>query len=175
MLEKASRSGADTALVFSLTGLAFSVPAALLPFVAAGNLGDERLSLLFTGVASLWNGGMRSLAVLVCLCGWLLPFALLASMAVLRAPARLGWQNAGFQPVLRAAHVLERWAIPEVQVLAVLVALMKLGNVVSVTIGPGFWCYCAMGLSLLIARHSFDFESESPPSKAGGTAAASPP
>jgi paraquat-inducible protein A len=118
---------------------------------------------------------MRSLAVLVCLCGWLLPFALLASMAVLRAPARLGWQNAGFQPVLRAAHVLERWAIPEVQVLAVLVALMKLGNVVSVTIGPGFWCYCAMGLSLLIARHSFDFESESPPSKAGGTAAASPP
>jgi paraquat-inducible protein A len=134
----------------------------MLPFVSAGNMGDERISLLFTGVRSLWNGGMRSLAVLVFLCGWLLPVALLAALAILRAPARLGWQNVDTHPLSLAVRVLGRWAIPEVQVLAVLVALMKLGDLVDITIGPGFWFYCAMATSLLIAQHSFDFDSNAP-------------
>lgn len=49
--------------------------------------------------------------------------------------------------------------MPEVQVLAVIVALLKLGNLVTVTIGAGFWCYGAMSLALLLAWHSFEFQS----------------
>ncbi|MGD1030798.1 MAG: paraquat-inducible protein A [Opitutaceae bacterium] len=174
VLEKGARLGPDTALAFSVTGLILSVPAVLLPFVSARTLGDERMSLLFTGVGSLWGGGMRALAVLVILCGWLLPLTLLAAFAILRAPPRLGWQNADFHLLFRAARVLERWAIPEVQVLAVLVALMKLGDALDITIGPGFWCYCGMALSLLIARHSFDFDSTAPPYHAGKRDSAAP-
>lgn len=160
VLAQGTRLGPDTALVFSITGLIFALPAALLPFVSAGKLGDERISLLFTGVGSLWNGGMRSMAILVFLCGGLLPLSLLAILTVLHAPShRPGRQKANFHLLFRAARILEHWAIPEVQVLAVLVALAKLGSLVDVTIGPGFWCYCAMALSLLIALHSFDFDS----------------
>jgi paraquat-inducible protein A len=175
VLAHGSRLGSDTALVFSLTGLAFALPAALLPFMSAGKLGDERTSLLFTGVGSLWDGGMRVLAVLVFLCGGLLPLALLATLAVLHAPSRLGWQKTDFPLLFRAARVLEHWAIPEVQVLAVLVALMKLGSFVTVTIGPGFWCYCAMALSLLIAQDSFEFDSIALLPSTGGSDAAAPP
>jgi paraquat-inducible protein A len=175
VLAKGSRLGADAALVFSITGLILALPAALLTFVSAGKLGAERLSLLFTGVGSLWDGGMRALAVLVLLCGGLIPLALLATLAAVHAPARLGWPKARFEPLFRAAKVLEHWALPEVQVLAVLVALMKLGSVVDVTIGPGFWCYCAMALSLLIAQHSFDFDSAAPRAGAGGSDANASP
>jgi paraquat-inducible protein A len=174
VLAKGTRLGPDAAFVFSITGLMLALPAALLPFVSAGKLGDERISHLFTGVHSLWDGGMRTLAVLVFLCGGLLPLALLAILAILGAPARLGWPRADLLFLFRAARVLGHWAIPEVQVLAVLVALMKLGSVVDVTIGPGFWCYCAMALSLLIAQHSFDFDSTAPFSSARGPAAAVP-
>jgi paraquat-inducible protein A len=131
----------------------------MLPLVSAGKLGDERISLLFTGVWSLWNNGMYSLAILVFLCGGLLPFTLLATLTVLHASSRLGWQKTDFPHLFRVARILQHWAIPEVQVLAVLVALMKLGSIVEVTIGPGFWCYCAMAFSLLIAQHNFDFGS----------------
>jgi paraquat-inducible protein A len=160
VLAQGARLGPDTALVFSVTGLLFAVPAALLPFVSAGKLGDERISLLFTGVRSLWDGGMCPLAILVFLCGGLLPFALLATLAILHTSSRLRWHHDDLRFLFRAARVLQHWAIPEVQVLAILVALMKLGSVVEVTIGPGFWCYCAMALSLLIAQHSFNFDSE---------------
>lgn len=159
LLAVGPRFGPDSTFVFSVTGLILSVPASLLPFVGAGKLGDERMSRLFTGVGALWDNGMRGVAVLVLLCGGLLPFALLATLAVLHLPERLGWRPGATGPLLRAARSMEHWSIPEVQVLAVLVALMKLGSIVEVRIGPAFWFYCAMAISLILAQQSFEFES----------------
>ena len=175
VLAQGPRLGPEVALVFALTGLAFAVPAAMLPFIRAGKLGDERISLLFTGVGALWAGGMRAMAALVLLCGGLLPLALLATLAALHMPARLGCGRFDWTPACRAAHFLGRWAIPEVQVLAVLVALAKLGSVVDVSIGPGFWCYCAMALSLLIAQNSFDFDPTTQPRAGIGAKRATAP
>lgn len=174
-MAKGARFGPDAALVYSLTGLIFAVPAALLPFVGAGKLGNERTGFLFTGVGALWDGGMPMVAALVLLCGGILPVSLLLILACLHAPGRLGWQPSGMGELLRAARVLEHWAIPEVQVLAVLVALMKLGSVVEVTVGPAFWCYCAMALSLILAQQSFTFESPAPPRPAAGAASPQSP
>jgi paraquat-inducible protein A len=155
------RTGPDTALVFSLTGLTLALPALLQPFVSAGIASNERVSILFTGTGSLWDRGMQPLAVLVLMCGWLLPCALLIILAVLHAPSCLGWKRIDYHLLERIFSILGHWAIPEVQVLAVLVALMKLSGVIAVTIGPGFWFYCAMALSLLIAQHSSEYRAPS--------------
>jgi|CZKI01.1.fsa_nt_gi paraquat-inducible protein A len=152
------RFGPEAALVFSITGLILALPAALLPFVIAGKLGDERVCRLFTGVGALWDNGMRTLAVLVFLCGALLPVALLGAMAVLHVPACLKWHTVNIPSLPRIVHILEHWAFPEVQVLAVLIALIKLGGLVDLTVGPGFWCYCAMAVSLVLAQRSFNSE-----------------
>jgi len=175
VLAQGLRLGPDASLVFSVTGLVFAIPAVFLPFVTAGKLGNERISLLFTGVGSLWHGGMGPLAVLVLLCGGLLPVMLLAALGILHVSARLGWRTPEVHLLSRTARGIGHWAIPEVQVLAVLVALMKLGSLVDVTIGPGFWCYCGMALSLVIAQHSFKFEdpAEFDPAR-GSDAPASP-
>lgn len=169
VLVKGSRLGPDAALVFAITGLILAAPAALLPFVTAGKVGAVRLSVLFTGVEGLWGGGMRSLAVLVILCGGLLPVALLAILGAVHAPSRLGLSEASLGQLIRTARFLEHWAIPEVQVLAVLVALTKLGSVVDVTVGPGFWCYSAMALSLLLSQHSLTMDPTRQPVSAHGT------
>jgi paraquat-inducible protein A len=162
------RRGGDAALVVCVTGLVLALPACFLPFMSAGKLGAERVSTLFTGVVALWHNGMRALAILVFLCGALLPIFFLATLALIKAPDRFARWIADPDLLARAVRVLELGAIPEVQVLAVLVALMKLGSVVNVTIGPGFWCYCSMSLCLLIAQHSFDFGAlhERPPQPA---------
>jgi paraquat-inducible protein A len=158
VLAKGKRGG-EIPLVLCVTGLILALPAFFLPFISAGKLGAERVSTLFTGVGALWDNGMRAVAMLVLLCGALLPISLLCTLAVLRAPPRLTRWVASPDLLARAAGALELGAIPEVQVLAVLVALMKLGSLVHVSIGPGFWCYCAMSLCLLVAQRSFDHGS----------------
>ncbi len=161
-LAQGSRLGADAALAFTITGLMLALPAALLPFITAGKLGHERVGLLFTGVNGFRDNGMQLLAIWVLLCGTLVPIAMLIVLAGLLVPARLGWQPVQVDLLLRAAHALGYWAMPEVQVLAVLVALMKLGKLVHVAIGPGFWCYGAMSFALLLAWRSFEFQSTVP-------------
>lgn len=163
VLAKGSRFGPDTALAFSLAGLVLAVPATFLPFLSAGKLGDLRVSHLLTGVGAFWDRGMAGTGILVLLCGCLLPVVVLAFLAVLHAPVGMGFrENADFGSLYRATRILEHWAIAEVQVLAILVSLMKLGSLVDVSIGPGFWCYCGMAASLLVAEHSFDFDTASP-------------
>ncbi len=166
MMAKQTRFGPDAGLALALAGLVFALPAALLPFISARKLGDERDSLLFTGVATLWHHDMRTIAVLIVLCGALLPVAFLVALAWLHAPPALSPQPAARRYLFRCAHFLEHWAFPEVQVLAVLVALMRLGSLVDVSIGAGFWSYCAMSIFLLLAHRNFDFESSASPPEA---------
>lgn len=162
VLASRPRLGPDAAAAFTVTGLILALPAMLLPFITATKLGHDRAGLLFTGVEALWDHGMRVLAVWVCLCGGIVPVALLATLAGLLLPARFGWPEVKPRLLWHAAHALGYWAMPEVQVLAVLVALMKLGRLVDVTIGPGFWCYAAMSFALLFAWRNFDLTSLAP-------------
>jgi paraquat-inducible protein A len=161
-MAKENLLGEHASLACAVTGLVFAAPSVFLPFISASKLGDERDSLLLTGVLTVWRHDMRTLAVLVTLCGLLLPVAFLLSMIVLHLP-RLRLHPSDRRLLSRFAHFLDHWAFPEVQVLAVFVALMRLGSQVEVTIGSGFWCYCAMSVFLLLSQRGFEFElSEEP-------------
>lgn len=173
VLARGRRLGPEAPFVFALSGLILAVPACLLPFISAGKFGDQRVSLLFTGVGALWDNGMRALSMLVLFCGGVVPVGLLLALAVLLAPAWRDPSGIRRRELTRLATFLERWSIPEVQVLAVLVALFKLGKLVEVRIGPGFWCYCGMTLLLLLALRGFEI-SHLPGGKANPAADAPP-
>src|SRR5581483_7127396 len=95
---------------------------------------------VITGARALWEDNMRLLAVWVALCGAIAPALLLGCLAALAAPARVREEIPGVRWLWRAAHALEHWSMPEVHVLAVLVAFTKLGALVDVHVGLGLWC-----------------------------------
>ena len=152
------RLGPDAALAFALTGLLLAIPSLLLPFVTLEKFGHERVSHLDGGFQGLWSPGFESVGGLVLFCGILAPYGLLGLLiAVLWTDRRekLSDWNRRFR---RWVHPLERWAMPEVQVLGVMVAFFKLGDVVGVSVGPGLWCYSASALFTLLAWRRFNLQ-----------------
>lgn len=143
-------------LAWVLTGLILWVPANLLPTVVLSQLGNTRESLLITGTRSLWNQGMPEVAGLVMLCGIMAPLLLLLALTAVLLPIALGRPFAPVRFLLRWVHVLELWSIPEVYLLAVLVAFLKLGDIVDAEPSAGLWCYAAMTVALLVAWRRFD-------------------
>jgi paraquat-inducible protein A len=146
-------------LAWVLTGLILWVPANFLPIVAVSQLGNAHESLLLTGVAGLWDGGMPWVAVLVALCGIIAPVLLLLTLAGLLTPIVLGRPSRRLRFLVRWLHALELWSIPEVYLLGVLVAFIKLGSVVRAEPSPGLWCHAGMALALFVAWRRFDIDA----------------
>ncbi|WP_175414952.1 paraquat-inducible protein A [Nibricoccus aquaticus] len=159
-LAKGSRFGADTTAALVTAALILTIPALTLPFVTVGKLGSEHVGYLFSGARALWSENMQLLSLWVSLCAGLLPVVLLGLLAALTLPERFLKSAPWTTHLRRLAVAVAPWAMPEVYLLGVLVALTKLGSLVDVKIGPGFWCYAAMSVLVLLAWRNFHLGSE---------------
>lgn len=146
-------------LAWVCTGLVLWIPANLLPIVALSQLGNTRESLLLSGVQGLWHQGQPWVAVLVATCGIVAPLGLLLALALVLVPILLGQTHAQLRWVVRWLRALELWSIPEVYLLAVLVAFIKLDALAPAEPAPGLWCHAGMSIALLVAWHRLDLDA----------------
>jgi paraquat-inducible protein A len=158
LLAKRGWLGRDAALAFTLTGVLLAAPAFILPIMTVGKYGNTHADLVVSGVQALWEHRMPLLSIWVLLCGVVAPLLLLGTLAGLLLAPRGGWPAAVQRALTRSAHALEHWAMPEVHVLAVLVALVKLGSQVDVHLQAGFWCYAIMSAMILLAWRTYSLE-----------------
>jgi paraquat-inducible protein A len=146
----------DATLAFAMSGLFLALPAFVLPFVSLQQFGHVRTTHLAVGFTGLWSHGFSSLAAWVLFCGLLAPVALLALLvAILATDNRESWRTWNRQLRDLAAFV-GYWAMPEVQVLGVMVAFLKLGSIVTVNVGAGMGCYAAASVCMLAAWRRFN-------------------
>jgi paraquat-inducible protein A len=72
---------------------------------------------------------------------------------------------------LRVASWIEKWSMPEVQMLAVIVAFTKISTLVETRPGAGLWLYAAAAVFTLLAWRRFDpnvFAAATGRTKTGG-------
>lgn len=147
--------GSAAPLALAASGLICAGAAALLPVMSAEKFGSENTTTLFGGAAALWVDDYPITASWVTFCGVLAPFLLLFLLAAYHVVER--FHLATHRPVLgRVVRQLARWSMPEVHVLAFIVAFAKLGDLVNLTVDPGLWFYAAAALMALLAWRHFD-------------------
>jgi paraquat-inducible protein A len=143
---------------FSLAALMFYVPANLYPILRLEWYGTHSESTAWDGAIALFRQGQPVIGVIVFLASIVIPF--LKLMALFYLVATVKFRSAAWRRqrtlIFRALEFIGPWAMLDVFVMAVLVALVKLGELATVLPGRGLFSFTAVAVLTIIAAASFD-------------------
>jgi paraquat-inducible protein A len=134
-------------VVLAATAAILLVAAIFFPFLELQAGGLHRQSSVLGAVMAFSEGWMLPLSVVVGALIVVLPFLRLMAILYALAPMALGWHPARY--AARAfwwADSLRPWAMAEVFIVGVAVALVKVAGLARVTPGFAFWAFAALVL-----------------------------
>ncbi len=144
----------SAAAALALAALIVYPLAVSLPLIGIEKFGHSQRSSVLEGVSALLGHGHLLVGLVVLLCSVVLPPAKLVALLVISLGHGLGSAHRAF--TWRLVEWTGRWGMLDVLLVAILVAVLKLGDLVSVTVGPGLAAFTlCVGLSLAAAA-AFD-------------------
>lgn len=147
----------EVTAALSLAALIFYVPANLYPILRMQLHGAYSESTVWQGVQSLAQHGQWLVAAIVFLASIAIPLAKLLGLFFLVASARYRpsrWRRER-QRLFGFIHAIGPWAMLDVFLLAILVALVKLGDFAETLPGPGLLAFASMVVLTMLASGSF--------------------
>ncbi|WP_105254577.1 paraquat-inducible protein A [Pseudoalteromonas sp. T1lg75] len=150
--------GLQQAAAWLLTSVLLYIPANALPIMYTTSLGAKEPSTLIGGVILLWEMGSYPIAAIIFLASVVVPLAkalVLATLCVL-VYRHVGSRSSTYTRLYQVTEFIGKWSMIDVFVVALLVALVQLGNLMSVEPGFGAMCFGAMVICQMLAAHSFD-------------------
>ncbi len=139
----------------ALSALLLFPVAISLPLMEVERFGQIHQASLWSGTVSMLADGEVAIGLIVLFCSLILPLAKLGALFVLAG----GGARLGHRTRATTWHLVEwsgRWGMLDVLLVALLVAAVKLGDVVQLHAGPGATAFAACVLLNLAASASFD-------------------
>ena len=144
----------DLAGMMSMAALIIYLPAILLPLLQIERLGQASQNSLAYGVISLLADGYLFVGSIIFLFSILLPPIKLIAMLVLIYHLHMGQYYRA--KVYLLVEKVGKWGMLDVMLVAILVAFVKLGDLVTITAGPGLWAFSVMVLLSLLASFLYN-------------------
>ncbi len=143
---------------FSLAALCFYVPANIFPILTMDLYGVHSENTVWEGCKVLFERGELLVALVVFLASVVIPCLKLLGLFFLTATARLrvGRGRRFRTGLYRAIDFVGPWAMLDVFLLSILVALVKLGQLATVRPGPGLFSFAAVVVLTVLASSSFE-------------------
>jgi paraquat-inducible protein A len=143
---------------FSLAALILYMPANIYPILRMQFYGAYSESTIWDGCVTLFQDGEWLVATIVFLASILIPLFKLLGLFFLTFTTRLQSTQRRRQRTLiyRIIEVIGPWAMLDVFLLSVLVALVKLKQLATVLPGPGLLAFTAVVVLTILASASFD-------------------
>jgi paraquat-inducible protein A len=142
----------------AIAALILYIPANLYPILIMHFYGAYSENTVWDGVVSLAEHNQWFVALIVFLASIAIPVLKLVGLLylVITARFRLGRRLRDRTRIYRFIDVVGPWAMLDVFLLAVLVALVKLGQIATIVPGPGLVAFSAVVVLTMLASASFD-------------------
>jgi len=147
--------GIQRTCAFSLAALILFIPANIFPILSVSRMGYNNESTIWEGVVELWEGGTQGIAIVVLLCSIVIPLAKIFGLFYLS----FTWKSKS--PIsntvlLRFIDLIGRWSMLDVFLVAILVALIKLGTIATVRPEVGLVAFTSVVVLTMLASANFD-------------------
>lgn len=147
LLYRHSRHSLENTLALACACLMLLVVANAFPVVGL-NVQGQRIDTTVIGAANqLWQADMPAVSLLVLVTTTVTPLLEMAGVVWLVLPLMFGKRPPAFTRVFRTLQAAHPWAMVEVFILGILVALVKLSHLAEVLPGPAMLCF---GLLMLL-------------------------
>lgn len=152
----APRSGAMTRIaMLSLTALILLAAAAGFPFLELQAQGLSHRASVLDAVLAFSRGPMAPLSLATGFLIVLLPAARYCALIYTLAPMALGWHPAPHAAsAYRWAERIKPWAMAEIFIIGVAVALVKVSGLARVELGPAFWAFASLLVVTVLTDNS---------------------
>jgi paraquat-inducible protein A len=143
---------------FSLGALILYIPANIYPILRMNYYGAYSENTIWDGCVDLFNDGQWLVAVIVFLASILIPACKLAALFFLAITTKLKYTGRQQHRtwIYKIIEVIGPWAMLDVFLLSILVALVKLQQIATVLPGPGLVAFTAVVVLTILASASFD-------------------
>lgn len=153
-----TRNSVERTWALILTAAVLYIPANILPVMNTVSWGTNTPQTLIGGILNLAETGSLPVAVIIFFASIVIPIAKLLALSwlcyVVKHPKSV---KAGVQVSLyRVTHLIGRWSMIDVFVVATLAALIQAGFLMSVTPGPGILPFASVVIITMIAAMQFD-------------------
>lgn len=151
------RSGLQSAarcLAAAVGGLVLYFPAILLPILKIEKLGHHHQASLLGGTIDLLWHGSWFVGLVVLVFSIIIPLIKILALIELSWISLMGRQHRAW--TYRVVEWAGRWSMMDVLLLALMVTLVKLGDLVEFSLGPAVWAFVLCVVMSLIASAMFD-------------------
>lgn len=143
-------------LALALAALLLFIMANSAPILTFKFEGQAEATTLITGIHALYNQGMWELSLVVLLTSVLIPLTQICGLLYILLPLnlrRVPWKaSALFRLILR----LQPWAMTEVFLLGILIAIVKLAKMASIVPGASLYAFGALIVVLAASSANLD-------------------
>lgn len=148
LLYRHSRNSLENVLALACAALVLLIVANTFPVVGLDIQGQRIETTVFGAALQLWREDMPIVSVLVVATTILTPLLEIAGVIWLLLPLKLGRRPPAFALVFRSLQTAHPWAMVEVFILGILVALVKLAHLAEVLPGPAMVGFATLMLVL---------------------------
>lgn len=158
LISKRAVNSLGRTAAFSLAALIFYVPANILPILRMEYYGAYTENTIWDGCVRLFQDGQWPVAIIVFLASILIPLIKLLGLFFLVVTTKFKsarWQRERTR-IYKIIDVIGPWAMLDVFLLSVLVALVKLQQIATVLPGRALLAFTSVVVLTILASASFD-------------------